>query len=314
MDYVIDLCDTYPDVPKISFTWLSDYSHSNTYLLKAADEDLLEFMKEMKRKKHLENTLLVLMSDHGARFDKVRQLVQGMYEERLPYIGLLFPDHFHQKYPELMKNLKGNIKALTTGFDLHATLKHMLELDTHRSEIYTTLHGLSLFSPIPANRTCVDASIDAHWCTCLDWRKVSNNSEEAIKATNHAIKVINNLVAKPTTKCHQIKLKSLLDASYYRPNQKLLQFKGTKIQNNRGKPQFGEAKSTDFIFYKVTFMTSPSDAKYDATLRYDVKMKDFESKTKDISRINLYGNQSACIQDEYPHLSPYCQCRTSLSK
>ena len=132
MDYIMDLFDTYKDIPKISFTWLSDYSHGSTYGLKAADEDLLEFMKELDRKNLLNNTLVILMSDHGARFDKVRHLVQGRYEERLPYLGMLFPKRFQQRYPQLMEIFKNNMKSLTTGYDLHATLRHILELDSYQ--------------------------------------------------------------------------------------------------------------------------------------------------------------------------------------
>ena len=308
MDYVKDLFDTYADIPKISFSWLSDYSHSSTDRLKTADEDLLEFIKELDKKNHLNNILLILMSDHGARFDKVRQLVQGRYEERLPYIGMLFPKHFQQRYPVLMENFKSNIKSLTTGYDLHATLKHILESDFYQKEMYKTLHGISLLSPIPVNRTCTDASIQPHWCSCLDWRKVRNNSDEAIRATEYVIKFINDVVFKSTSKCQNITLKSVDIALKFVPNKKLLQFKGTKIENRRGKALFGEAMSTDFVLLQVTFTTIPSEAKYEATVKYHVANKVFSAKTSDISRLNAYGNQSACIQKEYPHLSPYCQC------
>ena len=66
--------------------------------------------------------------------------------------------------------------------------------------------------------------------------------------------------------------------------------------------------STDFILYKVVFTTIPTDAKYEATLKYHVTSKVSSAKTSDISRLNFYGDQSACVQGEYPHLNPYCQC------
>ena len=308
MDYVKDLFDTYTETPKLSFSWLSDYSHSSTDILKTADEDLLEFIKELNRKNHLNNTLLILMSDHGARFDKVRQLVQGRYEERLPYLGMLFPKHFQQSFPMLMKNFNNNMKLLTTGYDLHATLNHILEPDFYQKKMYKTLHGISLLSPIPINRTCADASIQPHWCSCLDWRKVRNNSDEAIGATEYVVKFINDVVFKSTSKCQKINLKSVDIALKFVPNEKLLQFKGTKIQNRRGKALFGAAMSTDFVLYQVTFTTVPNEAKYEATLKYQVEDKVFSAKTSDISRLNAYGSQSACIQKEYPHLSAYCQC------
>ena len=35
-------------------------------------------------KGNLDNTLLILMSDHGARFQNVRKILQGKIEERMP--------------------------------------------------------------------------------------------------------------------------------------------------------------------------------------------------------------------------------------
>ena len=308
MDYVMDLFDTYTEIPKLSFSWLSDYSHGSTYGLKTADEDLLEFVKELDRKNYLNSTVLILMSDHGARFDKVRQLVQGRYEERLPYLGMLFPKYFQQKYPILMEHFKNNVKSLTTGYDLHATLRHILELDSYEDKMFKTLYGISLFNPIPVNRTCTDANIEPHFCSCLDWRKVRNNSQEAIKSTQYVVKFINDVVFNSTSKCHKINLKSVDSASVFVPNKKLLQFKGTKIEKMRGKALFGAAMSTDFVLYKVAFTTVPGDAKYEATLKYHVTSKVFSAKTSDISRLNFYGDQSSCVQGEYPHLNPYCQC------
>ena len=85
-----------------------------------------------------------------------------------PYLGILFPTYFQQKYPILMKHFKNNVKSLTTGYDLHATLRHILELDSYEDKMFKTLYGISLFGPIPVNRTCIDANVEPHFCSCLD--------------------------------------------------------------------------------------------------------------------------------------------------
>ena len=129
-----------------------------------------------------------------------------------------------------------------------------------------------------------------------------------MKAIDFVIKFINDVVFNSTSKCHKINLKSVDSASVFVPNKKLLQFTRTKIQNKRGRALFGEAMPTDFVLYQVTFTTIPREAKYEATLKYQTANKVFSAKTSDISRLNLYDDQSMCIQKEYPHLSPYCQC------
>ena len=56
------------------------------------DADLKEFLEYMKLKGHLDNTLLLVMGDHGARFSTARKTLQGKLEERLPMMSLTFPD------------------------------------------------------------------------------------------------------------------------------------------------------------------------------------------------------------------------------
>ena len=102
----------------------------------------------------------------------------------------------------------------------------------------------------------------------------------------------------------------MVAATLFEPHQEFFQAKISEFFTHRQKRQKVAARSVDHIIYRVTFVTSPNEANYEATLRYNVKTKTFDAKTSDISRINRYGDQSACVQDEYPHLRPYCQCNT----
>jgi arylsulfatase A-like enzyme len=45
------------------------------------DDDLLEFLKYLKTSGIMENTILLLMSDHGVRVSELRQYSQGKLEE-----------------------------------------------------------------------------------------------------------------------------------------------------------------------------------------------------------------------------------------
>ena len=40
--------------------------------LQVADDDIVDFLKDMNRRERLDDTLLTLMSDHGVRFTSVR--------------------------------------------------------------------------------------------------------------------------------------------------------------------------------------------------------------------------------------------------
>jgi hypothetical protein len=93
------------------------------------------------------------------------------------------PRTFQEKYPIQMRNLRLNSRKLTTPFDIHETLKDILNFDEkassklHNEKTFEstseTPRGISLFRHIPINRTCEDAQIEAHWCACLNWIDVS---------------------------------------------------------------------------------------------------------------------------------------------
>lgn len=71
-----------------------------------------------------------------------------------------------------MRNLRLNSRKLTTPFDIHETLKHFLNFANstdYQAENERIPRGISLFKRIPANRTCEDAQIETHWCSCLNW-------------------------------------------------------------------------------------------------------------------------------------------------
>lgn len=60
------------------------------------------------------------------RFATVRDTLQGKLEERLPFFSFVFPEWFKIKYSQEYQNFRENLQALTTPFDVHATLKDIL--------------------------------------------------------------------------------------------------------------------------------------------------------------------------------------------
>lgn len=60
------------------------------------------------------------------RFSEVRSTLQGKQEERLPFFSFTFPESFKKRFPQEYKNFVQNSDRLTTPFDIHATLKHIL--------------------------------------------------------------------------------------------------------------------------------------------------------------------------------------------
>lgn len=167
MHYLTDLYLSYPYQPKFSFIFHSEMSHDDHVLLSQADGDLVSTLQALP----LHDTVVILLSDHGSRFAHMRASVQGKYEERLPFLGVLLPLRIVQQYPWLQSNLQANVDKLTTPFDVHETLLDLLDLGRLQDKSETSgRRGLSLFSLIPGQRSCAQAGIAPHWCSCLHWQ------------------------------------------------------------------------------------------------------------------------------------------------
>ena len=97
----------------------------------------------------------------------------------MPFFSVLMPRSFQEKYPNEMKNLRLNSRKLTTPFDIHETLKHILNFETYDQKSNDkSARGISLFNYISPNRSCEDAQIEAHWCSCLKWTNINVVSNE----------------------------------------------------------------------------------------------------------------------------------------
>ena len=269
------------------------------------EPDLLSLLKDLKQKNHLNNTLLILMGDHGARYGEARALMQGKLEERLPLFSMTFPSWFLKKYPEISKNLKININRLTSWYDVYTTFRHMISYP----DVPTNLkHGQSLLTEIPSSRTCAQANVDKHWCPCLEWAGIALGHSHVKKSALAAVEFINfaNLEHKLSAeKCRKLSLKKINYALLERPNDKVLSFQ----QTNDLRPAFNDKSRPshkDFCRYQIQFATSPNNGTYEATVRYHKK---WFIVSKGISRVNKYGNQPECIARDLPHLRKYCMCK-----
>ena len=60
--------EAYPSRLKFSFLLHSEYTHDHNNLLQWADADLRDHLHYLLTAGHLERSVLVLLSDHGARF------------------------------------------------------------------------------------------------------------------------------------------------------------------------------------------------------------------------------------------------------
>ncbi|KAK2140947.1 hypothetical protein LSH36_1199g00017 [Paralvinella palmiformis] len=305
LDYMKDFFDKYPRVPKFAFGFHTELSHEHTYPVQHIDQDLTDFLYYFKSAGHLDNTLLIVMADHGPRFADRCSMTTGKLEERLPMMSLTFPERFKIQYPHLIKNLMKNRKRLTTPFDIYETLKSVLNIYNAEKPIKYSDRGISLLNVIPANRTCTSAEIELNWCTCMEIENISVTDKTVQQAATFAVSYINKLLYVIKEKCYELTLKYILDAKKAYPNEQVVKY--VKKRNARISA-FKKPAKLDILHIQLTIETSPNNGLYGITVDQDLATNTF-AINGDYSRLNVYGKQPHCIMETHPEFRKYCLCR-----
>lgn len=157
------------------------------------------------------------------------------------------PLQFQTAYPELVKNLRVNSHRLTTPYDLHITLRHILNLSAFK-KIPTKAIGCrncrSLFHEISLVRSCGDVNIPDDSCPCsLEIIKVSKRvikfaAQHAVDALNQKLK---SMKAENGEACAVLKLQNIILAQ-------------------------SQLMSPWNLNYLITFNVSPSNAQFEALM------------------------------------------------
>ena len=238
---------SYPGKRKFGLTFFSDLCHRTPSLISAAEGGLVAFFSSIKDENLLNDTMFDSISNHGGRFDELRQSPQEKLEHRLPFLSVTFPSWFKSTYPEHMAGIVKNTGIITSPFDLHATFRHL-----------TTFPGKPLFEPLPFNRMCEDAGIPEQYCPCLKWQSIDISHPHVSKAAKATLSYMNELLTSynMTDKlCHKLQLKEILEAYHKGPDREM------HLKVISDKP------GTGICSYQIKFQTTPGDGLFEAFLR-----------------------------------------------
>ncbi|KJH41424.1 hypothetical protein DICVIV_12604 [Dictyocaulus viviparus] len=311
--YSRDFMTVYKDIPRFLLMHQSLLSHDDINLVEVEDEDLANHLASMHENGEFDNTLVILMADHGHRFAKLRETHQGQLEERLPFFSLALPNKFKETEHgrKMYENLLRNKDRLTTPFDIHATLMDILHLPNELTiEQNTNQRSLSIFRPIPENRTCAQAGVEPHWCTCLSWEDALSSPDDrelSGQLAMHVVEVINRQLKDVLHLCAKLALKELIAAKKLVPSEGVLKYKNVKDPDGFVPDLSGNTK-TSFAHYQLKLRTKPGDAIYEITLFYDNIAGEVHIDLAAISHVNKYGNNPHCIIDQNYFLATYCVC------
>lgn len=294
MDYMDKFLWAIQTLPYFALFWSSSYTHDYLNMPQQVDDVYAEYLSKLRRDGLLNNTFLIVFSDHGIRYGLFRNTFQGQIEECQPFMFVIPPDWFRERYPLATANLLANRNQLTTPFDLHVVLNDLLDHQnlTDESVLRRTEEllgqpkierGLSWFLPVSEQRTCADAGIAEHWCTCQDSQPLPVKDPRVANAATFLVAEINRMLNEHP-QCAKLSLSSISHAS------------------------FAQTAAAEDV--AVNFQTSPGNAQFEGTVRLIDKQR--VSLAGTISRTNMYGDQSHCI-DEY-WLKLYCFCNDLVEK
>ncbi|KAK9694813.1 Protein of unknown function (DUF229) [Popillia japonica] len=288
LNVIKDLVLNYSDQPKFGVFWMNSVSHEDINAAGRVDEVFTNFLSELEPDIN-NNTIIIFLSDHGIRFGNIRVTRSGWLEERLPFLYFWIPNEFKRKFPNEYQHLKQNADQLTTPYDIYMMLQHVLALykvDYSLKNSEGCSNCRSLFTHIN-DRSCEEASIQFHWCTCFGYNYLNPKSKLALLASHFAINEINTFLdhhPHMSQKCARLMLKSVISA-------------GISVNNSYNK-----------TFVLLIFETNP-EAKFEITVSIYNGQKDWRFINEgSTSRLDRYESTSSCVNEN----KMYCVCYTSF--
>lgn len=188
------LVDRNPEVaPALVYTHLNTGHEPSGKRIRSDDIILSKFLEEMARS---ENTLSIILSDHGGKTtDYAIETYPGSLEVYGPMLFMIIPHKVAERLgKDRMNALILNQKRLVTVSDLHHTLTTIAAL-TDSDDANVEASGL--LQPISPTRTCADIeglSTEA-MCRCEGWQKLlSPQSPDVMWLAEFALGQINNMI------------------------------------------------------------------------------------------------------------------------
>uniref|UniRef100_A0A0N4Z0Y6 Sulfatase domain-containing protein n=1 Tax=Parastrongyloides trichosuri TaxID=131310 RepID=A0A0N4Z0Y6_PARTI len=185
LDYLTDFLDKYQNIKKFAWWWSTEMSHDNLNTISSMDTIYHNFL--VNNYKKMKDSIVIFFSDHGNRYDNIRETNVGRFETRLPFLNIHLPKKLKELYPFLIKIMIENSNKMTTQYDLHETLKSILKKEWKKD--FTKRRGYSLFHKHPHQRECITSGIPENYCPCN--KEVDISLKESHEAATFLVDYLN---------------------------------------------------------------------------------------------------------------------------
>jgi len=116
LDYIEQFAARMKNHRYFAFTFLTLLSHDDLNEVQVADSDFEKMFLKMQREGQLNNTVVIVLGDHGHRFSAIRKTDIGRVEERMPFLAVSLPTEFKDRYPHLVEGLEQNNNTLLSWY------------------------------------------------------------------------------------------------------------------------------------------------------------------------------------------------------
>ena len=282
-DVVRDFLTAYSDRPTFLHLHVSEYTHSFQSKARYYDTGLAEILKNLSSSGALRDTFFLVLGDHGPRFEPFSATVQGNIENNMPGFLLVPPTSMRKSHPDFLASLKANSKVLTSHYDIHQTLRHLLALGIGEKAVASlysgkTSPGRSLLQPL-GSRSCSGAGVPLQFCSCPQVQVVLE--EEVVGPLVKAVMEDVHDILGPLEDCQRLHVDTVTDGT--------MKIDGVKV--------IIEA------FVEVTRKPVKFLVKIDSKAGGG-----WSNATALVTRLDQYSLTSHCVGHQYKHMKPYCVC------
>jgi hypothetical protein len=128
LEYMNQFFAKYKDEPKFFRVGLADGHDGTAEVIKYSDDILADFFNKFEKEGHLDDTLLIISTDHGFSLPgpySIPQLEDWDIESVLPTLFVIAPTSM-KDFEKVKSTLKANEQKMITPFNLYNSLKAIL--------------------------------------------------------------------------------------------------------------------------------------------------------------------------------------------
>ncbi|EDV94063.1 uncharacterized protein LOC6570084 [Drosophila grimshawi] len=279
--------------PIFGLFWTSSFSHDDFRGAANVDKEFVNYLEQYKQLGLFERAVVILFSDEGQRQGPLMKLKSSFMEERLPMLHIYLPPWYRQQHPEVVQALEVNRRRLSSTIDLHLTIKHfLLQVHPRMSFESKCWHCRSLLQTLPDNRSCLEANIPKHLCTCEPHTQVPKSD------------IMQNLA-----KLVVYRINKYLDRNSYERHCYHLEF--AKLLRAERRQHFDddghEVSPSDGVYsYLLMFTTNPKGL-FRSTVLSNEEANVVKVRKEFVERLNSHLNESHCIES-FPD-KKFCICK-----